>query len=178
MRRPLSFLLIFAAAYILLNLLYQALLYFYSPLPDLFTVAVTKITLMLLPNLSYHTIADAPGLQIRDSAHAIVNIKEGCNGIAVWISLLSFIVAFKSNKLKAYLIFIPLSFVCIQICNVLRLFILIRIKIFHPEYFDFFHTYAFPAIIYFFAFLLMVVWVKMSVRADMSVRAESRTRTP
>ncbi len=160
MDRSLKFLLLFALSCILLNLLYQALLYLYAPLPDLFTVAVTKITLIFLPNLSYQPLADAPGLQIRDAAHAIVNIKEGCNGIAVWISLLSFIVAFKSDKLKAYLIFIPLSFVCIQICNVLRLYVLIRIKMVHPSSFDFFHTYVFPAIIYFIAFLLMVVWVR------------------
>ena len=166
MNKPLKFLLLFAASYILLNLLYQALLYLYAPLPDLFTVGVTKITLTLLPSLSYQTLADAPGLQIRDAEHAIVNIKEGCNGIAVWIALLSFIIAFKSNKMKAYLIFIPLSFVCIQVCNVLRLYVLIRIKIVHPSWFDFFHAYAFPAIIYFFAFLLMVVWVKRFASAQ------------
>lgn len=159
MNKPLKFLLIFALSYILLNLLYQALLYFYAPLPDLFTVAVTKITLIFLPNLSYQTLADAPGLQIRDAEHAIVNIKEGCNGLAVWIALLSFIVAYKS-RLKSYLIFIPLSFLTIQFINVLRLFVLIRIKINQPSWFDFFHTYAFPSIIYFFAFLLMVVWAR------------------
>ncbi len=163
MTKSLKFLLFFTASYIMLNLVYQALLYFYTPLPDPFTVAVTKITLTFLPHLSYRTLIDAPGLQVSDTLHAIVNIKEGCNGMAVWMSLLSFIIAFRSN-LKAYLIFVPLSFILIQASNILRLFILIRVKINQPQYFDFFHTYAFPAIIYFFAFLLMVSWVKWWVR--------------
>ncbi len=163
MNKSLKFLLLFAASYILLNLLYQALLYYYTPLPDPFTVAVTKITLGLLPNLSYQTLADAPGLQIWDAVHAIVNVKEGCNGMAVWIALLSFIIAFKTWSLKAYLIFIPVSFIIIQVCNVLRLYLLIQIKMNRVYYFDFFHTYVFPAIIYLFAFLLMVLWVKKFV---------------
>ncbi|MDP1725503.1 MAG: hypothetical protein Q8M15_01870 [Bacteroidota bacterium] len=164
MQKPLSFFLIFAASYILLNLLYQALLYYYTPLPDLFTVAVTRVTLTLLPNLSYQTLSHATGLQIISATHAIVNIKEGCNGIAVWIALLSFIIAFKSGSFKAYLIFIPVSFIIIQVCNVLRLYLLIQIKMNRVYYFDFFHTYIFPAIIYLFAFLLMVVWVMRFVK--------------
>ena len=158
--KPIQFIAIFAISYIGLNLLYQGFLYLYAPLPDLFTVWVTKATLYFLPELHSRELVGTAGLQICEMNKPVVNVKEACNGIAVWISLLSFIIAFRS-KIKLYLIFIPISFLVIQICNVLRLYILIRIRIQSPQYFDFFHVYAFPAIIYFIAFLLMIVWVKM-----------------
>lgn len=163
MQQPLKFLLLFAAAYIVFNLVYQAILYTWSPLPDPFTLGVTRLTIAMFPDLTYQTITNIPGYKIMDKESVIVNIKEGCNGIAVWISVLCFIFAFRSN-LKAYLCYIPLSFILIQISNILRLYILIRIKRNEPQYFNFFHTYAFPAIIYFFAFLLMVLWVKKFVK--------------
>jgi exosortase/archaeosortase family protein len=85
---------------------------------------------------------------------------EGCNGMAVWITLLSFTLAF-TGKPKTYLWFLPLSFLLLQIGNILRLITLIQLKIQKPDLFEIFHTYLFPAILYAFAFGLMVWWVKM-----------------
>ncbi|MFZ4799542.1 MAG: hypothetical protein ACOYMA_18745, partial [Bacteroidia bacterium] len=48
----------------------------------------------------------------------------------------------------------------ILIFNILRLYMLIEIKLNYIAYFDIFHTYIFPAIIYFITFLLMILWVK------------------
>ncbi len=160
--KPLAFILLFAGTYIVLNILYQGILYLYTPLPDPFTILVCKTTLLFTPELDYRELIAAPGLLVSEAGKPLVNIKEGCNGIAVWISLLSFIIAFRSDWM-AYLVFIPLSFFLIQVCNVFRLFVLIKIKLLRPAYFDFFHVYAFPAIIYLIAFLLMVGWVKLFV---------------
>jgi exosortase/archaeosortase family protein len=89
----------------------------------------------------------------------LVNIAEGCNGIAVFNTLLSFIIAFKSD-LSKYLKFIPISLAILFIINIIRLYILVEIKISTPQFFELFHTYIFPIILYFITFILMIVWVK------------------
>jgi exosortase/archaeosortase family protein len=75
------------------------------------------------------------------------------------IALISFLLAYKGS-FKAYMITLPLSIIALFIANFLRLYALIQIRLNWPNYFVFFHEYLFPSILYFFAFAIMVLWVR------------------
>ena len=87
-----------------------------------------------------------------------VKIVEGCNGLAVMILFLSFVIAF-GGRLLDMAIFIPLGILMIHASNIIRLVFLVYIYVYHYEMADAFHDYVFPAIIYGMVFLLWVVWV-------------------
>jgi len=87
-----------------------------------------------------------------------VKIVEGCNGMAVMILFLSFIVAF-GGKLLDMLIFIPIGILMIHASNILRLVFLVYIYVYHYEMAAAFHDYFFPAVIYGMVFILWVIWV-------------------
>jgi len=157
-KNAIQFIVIFITTYLFLNVLYQLVLYFAEPKADLFTEWVTVITGKLFSQSSYKPLENIPGYVFKINNYAVVNIKEGCNGVAVFIAFFSFCLAFKS-KFKMYLWFIPLGFILLQTGNIIRLFILIKIKLFYPQNFNFYHVYVFPAIIYLVAFLMMVWWV-------------------
>lgn len=87
-----------------------------------------------------------------------VKIVEGCNGLAVMILFLSFVVAF-GGKLLDMAIFIPLGILLVHVSNILRIVLLVYIYVYHYEYANAFHDYVFPSIIYGMVFVLWVVWV-------------------
>jgi len=87
-----------------------------------------------------------------------VKIVEGCNGLAVMILFLSFVVAF-GGKLTDMLFFIPLGILLIHASNIIRLVVLVYIYVYHYELANAFHDYVFPAIIYGMVFVLWVLWV-------------------
>jgi exosortase family protein XrtF len=156
-----KFILIFGVSYLLMSGLYQLVIWAAAPGPDIFTILVAQILPIFIDGIELHSFPSKSGIQIWNNQGALVNIMEGCNGMAVWITLLSFTLAF-TGKPKTYLWFLPLSFLLLQIGNILRLITLIQFKIQKPELFEIFHTYLFPAILYAFAFGLMVWWVKLS----------------
>lgn len=158
-KKAVQFIILFALSYILLNGLYQYILWLYAPEPDVLTVFTASIFCNLFNQFTQTPLLNNAAVLISLDAKKLVNINEGCNGIAVITTFLSFAFAFKSN-LKNYLIFIPIAIISILIINILRLYLLIKIKLAFSTYFDVFHTYIFPAIIYFITFLLMVFWVK------------------
>lgn len=155
-----KFILVFGLSYLILSGLYQSLIWLASPGADIFTQTVANFLPNFLAGIELHESPTRSGIQVWNSNGALVNIMEGCNGMAVWITLLSFVLAFKGNT-KTYYWFLPLSFFLLQTGNLLRLVVLIQIKIQKPDMFEIFHTYLFPAILYAFAFGLMVWWVKM-----------------
>ncbi|MFN4083517.1 MAG: hypothetical protein ACK4K9_07800 [Bacteroidia bacterium] len=158
-KNAILFIVYFAVAYILLSVIYQAILVLFEPKADFFTTLVSKTVVLLFKDSSITELKNTPGYLFSINHIPVVNIKEGCNGIAVFVTVVSFCIAFK-GYLKTYFWFLPVSFLLIQIANIIRLYILIRIKISTPLYFDFFHVYVFPAIIYLMAFVIMVWWVK------------------
>lgn len=87
-----------------------------------------------------------------------VKIVEGCNGLAVMILFLSFVIAF-GGRLLDMLVFIPLGILLIHLANIIRLVFLVYIYVYHYNYADSFHDYIFPAIIYGMVFILWVIWV-------------------
>ncbi|MCK6612559.1 MAG: exosortase/archaeosortase family protein [Bacteroidia bacterium] len=154
------FLIRFIITYLGLNAIYQVLVQVAAPNPDAFTKLVAQLSSALSPGTSLYSAEGFNKIQVIYQGKALVNILEGCNGMAVWITLLAFVVAFK-GKNKDYLWFLPLSFFLLQAGNILRLIVLIRIKIAFPHWFDLFHTYVFPAALYAVAFGLMVWWTQL-----------------
>lgn len=157
-----KFVLYFLICFLGLNIGYQFLLYLSGNQIDFFTAYIAQITAQLY-GLPTQLNPLKPGIQILFNNTPIVNIMEGCNGLAVWFTLLSFISAFGGKK-QTYVWYIPMSFILLESGNIIRLLALIAIKINYPTYFEFFHTYAFPAILYAFAFGLMLVWIQLQSR--------------
>ena len=87
-----------------------------------------------------------------------VKIVEGCNGIAVMILFISFIIAF-GGKLVDILWFVPLGLFLIHLANILRLVFLVYIYVYFYSFADIAHDYIFPSIIYGMVFILWIVWV-------------------
>ena len=156
-----KFVVLFFVSYLLMQLAYTGYLWIYQPDIDGLTLFTSQLLLPLFDGSALVAIPDAAKVQFQINGRAIVNIKEACNGLSVFIALLAFLIAYKGN-VKRYLIFIPLSIVVIFIGNLLRLYALIQIKQFYPESFVFFHEYLFPIILYVFAFGIMIAWVKSS----------------
>jgi len=87
-----------------------------------------------------------------------VKIVEGCNGIAVMILFLSFVVAF-GGRIIDMLLYVPMGIFVIHLSNVVRLTFLTYLFVYHNEYSKEFHDFIFPAIIYGMTFVLWVIWV-------------------
>lgn len=158
-RKAIIFIVTFLLVYAGLTIAYQAWLWWLEPTSDSFTTLVTYILSNLHEHASYQALSNQAGYTFLVNQKPVVRIIEGCNGMAVFITLVSFCAAFQS-KIKSYIWFLPLSFILLQSGNVLRLYVLVHFKLMHPHLFELFHTYVFPAAIYGVAFLLMVWWVK------------------
>lgn len=158
-KKALQFIIIFIIIYVVSNGLYQYILWLYAPTPDPITLYTSLVLCKIFPQFNATPLLFDAAVLISKGQQKLVNINEGCNGIALITTFLSFVIAFKST-FKNYLKFLPAAIIAILIFNIFRLYVLIEIKINHTSYFDVFHTYIFPAIIYFITFLLMVLWVK------------------
>jgi len=158
-KKALQFIIIFIIIYVVSNGLYQYILWLYAPTPDPITLYTSLILCKIFPQFNATPLLFDAAVLICKGQQKLVRIAEGCNGMAVITTFLSFVIAFKST-FKNYLKFVPAAIIAILIFNIFRLYVLIEIKINYTSYFDVFHTYIFPAIIYFITFLLMVLWVK------------------
>jgi exosortase family protein XrtF len=158
-RKAIQFIIIFLGVYVFFTIAYQIWLWWLEPSPDAITRTLAQLLSKLFADANYRQLNAQTGYLFIVNQKPVVRIIEGCNGMAVFITLISFCLAFKSN-LKSYLWFVPMAFLLLQSANLLRLFVLVHIKLMHPHLFEFFHTYLFPAALYGAAFLLMVWWVK------------------
>lgn len=158
-KKSIQFITFFVITYILTNALYQYILWLYQPAADPITLYTSIIFCNIFSQFNATPLPLDAAVLISFGNQKLVNINEGCNGIALIATFLSFVVAFKSS-LKNYLKFVPVAILFILIFNILRLYLLIEIKLNHNAIFDIFHTYIFPAVIYFITFVLMVLWVK------------------
>ena len=113
--------------------------------------------------LSQSTIE--PSVDITYLGTTAVTLFEGCNGIAVMILFLAFVVAFKGKWLDLAW-FAPLGLLVIHVFNLARLSILIVLAQQQSEFFHFVHKYLFTLIIYSAVFLLWVLWVKLAIRRN------------
>jgi exosortase family protein XrtF len=169
MHPSLKFLLKFIVAYLLGNIAYWLSTELFKPDP------FTELAAYLLDS-TFHSIKttlkpDASGFIVFLKQKPMVNIAEGCNGMSIFITLLSFCLAFGGNA-NAFLWFIPSSFAALQLGNMLRLWLLVYIKSNYNAQFPLFHEYVFPAVLYGFAFLIMVFWVKFQKNKSAEVNTE------
>jgi exosortase family protein XrtF len=154
-----QFVIVFLVVYVVLNFIYQFVLWLYLPSADGITV-FTAYSLCKIFNQYNATNTNIDGgIIISYGIQKLINIKESCNGIAILNTLISFMIAFR-GKLTQYLFFLPAAFFIVFVSNIFRLFILIEIKRNYPEHFHFFHVYVFPAILYSISFVIMILWVK------------------
>lgn len=157
MHPSVKFLIKFAISYLVGNIFYLVILKISSPDP------FTKLSALLLDisSNSIHTKLSfkADSFLVFYQQKPVVNLAEGCNGMAIWISLMSFCIGY-GGKIKHLLLLVPINYLILQLANLLRLLLLVEIKVNEPQHFHFFHEYAFPAILYGFAFILMITWVK------------------
>jgi len=158
-KKALKFIITFIIIYVVSNGLYQYLLWLYAPTPDPITLYTSLVLCKIFPQFNATPLLFDSAVLISLGPQKLVRIAEGCNGMVVVTTFLSFVIAFKSS-FKNYLKFLPVAIITILTVNIFRLYVLIEIKINYISYFDIFHTYIFPAIIYFITFLLMVFWVK------------------
>jgi exosortase family protein XrtF len=158
-----TFLLVFLVVYVVLQLLYTLYLAYYNPHIDPFSYYISTLVIKLFNQAEITEIAQKSKILISVNGKPIVNIMEACNGVSVFITLWSFILAYR-NKLWHYTWYIPLSFIALFLANLARIYLLIQIKMNVESIFVFFHEYVFPIILYLFAFGFMMVWVKLATK--------------
>lgn len=156
-----KFLLLFLGTYLGLQGIYTTYLWVYAPEIDPITFGTAKTLSILLQDITCAALPGDARVQVLSGGRAVFNLNDGCNGIAVWIALVSFLVAFQKAR-KYYFYFIPLSIVVLFGSNLLRLIALVEIRLHDPAHFNIFHDIAFPAILYGFAFLIIVAWVRFA----------------
>ncbi|OYU95740.1 MAG: exosortase family protein XrtF [Bacteroidetes bacterium B1(2017)] len=154
-----KFVLLFLGSYLLMQLAYTGYLWMYDPMVDPLTLYTAKLLQVLFSNSSLVDVPGASKVQFLLDGKAMVNIKEGCNGLSVGIALLAFLIAFTA-KAKKYLVFVPVCLLILFVSNIIRLYVLVRIRQSYPEHFVLFHEYVFPIILYAVAFVMMVLWVR------------------
>jgi len=158
--KPLHFVFTFLGSYLLLQLGYTIYLYIFQPNLDPITLFTANVLVWVQPKATLVTMEAIDKAQVLVAGKAIYNVKEACNGISVMLSVLAFMIAFL-KPWKAYAIAVPSSIFILFWANQLRLVALIKVQLFYPAHFVFFHEYLFPAIIYLFAFLIMVGFTKL-----------------
>jgi exosortase family protein XrtF len=161
----LSFLIRFGLIYGIGSLLYSLFIAQYDPHPDPATILVSKQMASTMTtfgqDVTLYDVDDDPYVGVMYKGEYSVSVFEGCNGLAVMILFIAFVVAFRGNNVKALVWFIPLGLVLIHFFNILRLGMLIIINYYYTSMFHFYHKFLFTGIIYMFVLLLWVLWVRI-----------------
>jgi len=162
----LKFLGLFFGTYIVLTVIYQGYLNYFSSdnyYPDFITEQVADQTYHVIKLMGYNTFItkdpNTPNMLIGIENNYISRVIEGCNSISVIILFLSFIVAFWKTA-KSTLLYILMGSVFIYLFNLLRIALITIATHHYPEYNDVLHDIFFPLFIYGFVFLLWIYWIK------------------
>ena len=159
----LSFLLVFAFAYFIGNMLYGAYVEYYKPRPDPVSFWVTSQSAFLLTVFSEPVQAyaskDEPIVMLANQKRTVLRVFEGCNGLNVMIVFLSFVVAF-GGKTKHVIVFLFMGFLLIHIVNLVRILLLYYTALYRPSFFYYFHKYFFTAMLYLIVFALWFAWIE------------------
>lgn len=164
------FIIKFLAIYGILSILYSFYIKEYQsrrpPRPDAITHEVTEQAVFFMNlfgmDVTYETDKTLPYVNVNHQGITYISVYEGCNGIAIMILFLSFIIAF-GGPLKHMAWYAPLSLLLIHLANLGRLVLLLFVAKDFPESFYFVHKFLFTAIIYAAIFLLWVIWVRYFV---------------
>ncbi len=89
-----------------------------------------------------------------------LGIGWGCNGFVLYAVFAWLILAFPTPYWKSKIWFLPLGIVVVTFLNILRVFGLIFVAKFIPEYLELNHKYIFKILVYLGIFLLWAWWLK------------------
>jgi exosortase family protein XrtF len=157
------FILKFFGLYIVGVLIYRNYLNQFDGGTDGITLMVTEQAADLLSlkfdDITTYSCETCTHSEIRILENPFIYMIEGCNSVSVMLLFVAFVFAF-SAPVKHYFWFIPVGLASIYITNLARIFILGIVRIYYFEYFNAFHDYVFPAIIYGMVVVLWIVWVK------------------
>ena len=96
-KKALQFIIIFIIIYVVSNGLYQYILWLYAPTPDPITLYTSLVLCKIFPQFNATPLLFDAAVLISKGQQKLVNINEGCNGIALITTFLSFVIAFKST---------------------------------------------------------------------------------
>jgi exosortase family protein XrtF len=166
------FVAVFAGFYLVLSLIY----YGYTSVdwqgnqfPDPVTSHVSYQTQQLLAILGYdsfimNTPGGYPSVSLYLGADPVFRVIEGCNAVSIMILFLAFVLAF-AKGFKPTALFSIIGCAIIYLMNLVRLVILAIVYKEYPEYKDFAHGIAFPAVIYGTTILLWIYWLRKQRKA-------------
>lgn len=105
------------------------------------------------------TIATDTGEEIRINGKHGIGIADGCNGLALFVVYLGFILCFPIQP-KRLILYSVFGVLIIHVLNILRVSGLAYVNINFKEYMDFAHHYLFKIIVYSGIFYLWVLYAK------------------
>jgi exosortase family protein XrtF len=155
------FILLAGSLYLVLYLIYQFIIREYTLYDQKFIGGIIITAEWIANFFGYETFKQLQRIDMQ-----VVGIDGGtgvwvgsnCNAITLFSLFAVFIIAYPGHQ-KSKLWYIPLGILAIHILNILRVFALMLINFYKPEYLDFNHTYTFTFIIYAFIFYLWMLWV-------------------
>jgi exosortase family protein XrtF len=162
------FLIRFGVLYGLGSLSYSWFIGSYDPSPDPSTVMVSNHLQSFFSFFGQEITLDVdelmPYVLVTYNGIPSVSVFEGCNGLAVMILFVSFVLAFRGKNNLAALWFIPAGLAAIHLFNMIRLSLLIVINHYQSNLFHFYHKFFFTAVIYLFVLIFWVFWVRLQTK--------------
>jgi len=159
----LLFLAKFLGMYVILSIFYGIYVESFGTNPDSVTIWVSEQTSGILQwfnlDTSIYPRENVPKVALLLGERTVLNLYEGCNGLNVFVTFISFLFAF-SGFVKPMLWFVPLGLFIIHLSNLGRIILLFFVAEHLPDYMYFTHKYLFTAAIYVAVFVLWVIWIK------------------
>jgi exosortase/archaeosortase family protein len=90
----------------------------------------------------------------------IVGIADGCNALEIYILYVAFLICYPVSSWKKVLLMGVGGVAGIAVLNVARCTAIGWLNLYHPQWVDFAHHYAFTLIVYAFVFLLWRIYVR------------------
>lgn len=168
--RALRFLVLFVGLYLVGYLSYDLYLQQHSTHQDPATELVAQRGLSFANTISSNTFTatwtDADGMYVSTAGNEnFVRIVEGCNGLAVVILFIAFVIGIAFKPLSWFTLrFALFGSLFLYGINLARVALLIVWMNRFPEYTDLLHDIIFPGIIYGSVILLWLVWIKIDTR--------------
>ncbi|MEZ5016561.1 MAG: archaeosortase/exosortase family protein [Flavipsychrobacter sp.] len=125
------------------------------------TAFVADNTVMVLSQFydNVSTIPTRTGEEVIINGRHAIGIADGCNGLALFVVYLGFILCFPVQKKRLFL-YCTVGLLIIHILNIARVSGLAYINITFPDYMDFAHHYLFKIMVYGGIFYLWYLYTK------------------
>ena len=124
-----------------------------------FTAAIAQVSAGVLQ--LFDSTVQAQGIVLSNSeTGAAVSIQPGCNGVEAMIVVMAAIIATPASW-KSKGIGIGVSFLAIQVLNVVRIISLFYLLQWNPVWFEWAHLYLWQALIMLDGLIVYLLWVRM-----------------